>query len=73
MNISIKTIMIFRNWLARKFAALWRPVARLRGPHRKPLQLRGLDLKVRFDGSIAPLLDAAGWLGLSAGVWLMPN
>ena len=28
-------------------------------------------MKVRFDGSIAPLLDAGGWLGLSAGGWLM--
>ena len=35
------------------------------------LQLRGFDLKVRFDGSIARLLDAGGWLGLSAGGWLM--
>ena len=35
------------------------------------MQLRGFDLKVRFDGSIAPLLDAGGWLGLSAGGWLM--
>ena len=42
----------------------------LRGPHRKTLQLRGFDLKVRFDGSIARLLDAGGWLKLRAGGWL---
>ena len=35
------------------------------------MQLRGFDLKVRFDGSIARVLDAGGWLGLSAGGWLM--
>ena len=40
------------------------------GPHRKPLQLRGFDLKVRFDGSIARLLDAGGWLRLTADGWL---
>ena len=66
-----ETIIIFRSWLGRKFASLWRPLAPVRGPHRKPLQLRGFDLKVRFDGSIARLLDAGGWLGLIAGGWLM--
>ena len=40
------------------------------GPHRKPLHLRGFDLKLRFDGSIARLLDAGGWLMLRAGGWL---
>ena len=49
--------------------SLRRPVAALRGPHRKPLKLRGLDLKVRFDGSIARLLDAGDWLRLRAGGW----
>ena len=63
-------MMIFRSWLGRRLASLCRPVAAPRGPHRKPLQLRGFDLKVRFDGSIARLLDAGGWLGLSAGGWL---
>ena len=70
--------MIFRSWLGRGLAglcgprgALWRPVATVRGPHRKPLQLRGFDLKVRFGGSIARLLDAGGWLRLRAGGWLM--
>ena len=46
---------------------VWRPVATVRGPHRKPLKLRGFYLKVRFDGSIAGLLDAGGWLTLRAG------
>ena len=31
------------------------------------MKLRGFDLKVRFDGSIARLLDAGGWLRLRAG------
>ena len=38
-----ETLMIFRSWLAKKFAPpvapTWRPVAVARGPHRKPLQL----------------------------------
>ena len=69
--------MILRSWLALQFAVavaalagLSRPVAGVRGPHRKPLQLRGFDLKVRFDGSIARLLDAGGWLGLRVVGWL---
>ena len=34
------------------------------------MKLRGFDLKVRFDGSIARLLDAGGWLRLRTGGWL---
>ena len=45
-------------------------MAALRGPHRKPLQLRGFDLKVRFDGSIVRLLDAGVGLGLGLVVGL---
>ena len=37
------------------------------------MQLRGFDLKVRFDGSIVRLLDAGGWLELSAGGWLLSS
>ena len=57
--------------VCRQSGARWRPVASPWGPHRKPLQLREFDLKVRFDGSIARLLNADGLLGLSAGGWLM--
>ena len=31
------------------------------------MKLRGFDLKIRFDCSIARLLDAGGWFGLRAG------
>ena len=69
--------MIFRSWLARKFPPAvardgnrWRPVASRWGPHRKPLKLRGFDLKVRFDCCISRLLGAHGWLRLSAIGWL---
>ena len=59
---SSKTI----NILLEKCGALWRRY----GADRKPLKLRGFDLKVRFDCSIARLLDAGGWLRLRAGGWL---
>ena len=39
--------------VCRHRGARWRPVAAARKLHRKHLQLRGFDLKVRFDGSIA--------------------
>ena len=53
-----------------QFAGLRQPLAGRWRPHRKPLKLRGFDLKVRFDCSIARLLDAGGWLRLRAGGWL---
>ena len=56
---SAKTINISFD----KCDALWR---QYRGPHRKPLKLQGFDLKVRFDCSIARVLNAGGWLKLRA-------
>ena len=55
---------------AKQFASLWQPMAGRWGHHRKSLKLRWFDLKVRFDCSIARLLDAGGWLRLRAGGWL---
>ena len=46
------------------------PCGDLTGAHRKPLKLRGFDLKIRFDCSIARLLCAGGWLRLRAVGWL---
>ena len=46
----------------------WRPAASRWGPQRKLLKLRGFDLKVRFDGSIARLLGLG--LGLVVGLGL---
>ena len=51
------------------FGKVWRPVTGVRRPHRKPLKLRGFELKLRFDCCIAWLLDAGGWIKLRAGGW----
>ena len=50
------------GWLG-SLPSQWQPTAARWRPHRKPLKLRLLVLKVLFDCSIAPLLDA-GLAGL---------